>query len=451
MSRSVPGGNCKRTIRSWCLILAVVLLVLSPSKGFSYAILAHQAIIDVVWESQLKPLLLQKYPNAGSEELIAAEAYAYGGSIIQDLGYYPYGNPFFSNLTHYVRSGDFVSALLRDSHDVYDYAFALGALSHCATDMDGHHIATNRSVPILYPALRKKFGDAVTYEDDPLAHVKTEFGFDVLQVARGHYASPEFHDFIGFEVSQTLLDQAFQETYGLELKNVLLDEDKALNSYRHDVSKLIPKATRIAWSLKSKEIQAAQPGRTHREFLYNLSRADYELEWGKDYARPTFSEKFLAFLYRLVPKLGPLKVLQLRTPTPETEKLFESSFNTSLESYRHMLAQLRDGKLKVPNANLDVGNKTPPGQYRLNDHAHARLLHELAMRKFQGVTPDIRGEIIDFFAAPDALGDIKKDAKTWERVQSELEQLRQFPLPAGISTKVAEHAPASTEASVNLR
>ena len=105
---------------------------------------------------------------------------------------------------------------MRDSRDVYDYAFALGALSHCATDMDGHHIATNRSVPILYPALRKRFGDTVTYEDDPLAHVKTEFGFDVLQVARGHYASPEFHDFIGFEVSQTLLDQAFLETYGLD-------------------------------------------------------------------------------------------------------------------------------------------------------------------------------------------------------------------------------------------
>ncbi len=453
MSRSAPGGSCRHSklVRSSSLILAAVLLVLSPSQGFGYAILAHQAIIDVVWESQLKPLLLQKYPNTTGKELNAAEAYAYGGSIIQDLGYYPYGNPFFSDLTHYVRSGDFVIALLRDSHDVYEYAFALGALSHCATDMDGHHIATNRSVPILYPALRKRFGDTVTYEDDPLAHVKTEFGFDVLQVARGHYASSEFHDFIGFEVSQALLDQAFQETYGLQLKNVLVNEDKALNSYRHDVSKLIPKATRVAWSLKSKEIQAAQPGRTHREFLYNLSRADYEMEWGKDYARPSFGERLLAFLYKLLPKVGPLKVLQLRTPTPETERLFEASFNTSLESYRHMLAQFRQGNLMLPNANLDVGNKTLPGQYRLNDDAHARLLHELAMQKFRGVTPDIRVEMIDFFAAPNALSDIQKDAKTWERVQSELEQLRQSPLSPGISTKAAEHIPASSETGVNLR
>jgi hypothetical protein len=237
----------------------------------------------------------------------------------------------------------------------------------------------------------------------------------------------------------------------LELKNVLEDEDKALNSYRRDVSKLIPKATRIAWSLKSKEIQAAQPGRTHREFLYNLSRADYEKEWGKDYARPSISERFLAFLYKLLPKFGPLKVLQLRTPTPETEKLFEASFNTSLESYRHMLGELREGNLKLPNANLDVGNKTLPGQYRLNDHAHARLLHELAKQKFQGVTPDIRDEIIDFFAVPDALSDIKKDAKTWERVQSELEQLRQFPLSVSNPTKVAERVPAGGGTNVIVR
>ena len=175
------------------------------------------------------------------------------------------------------------------------------------------------------------------------------------------------------------------------------------------------------------------------------------MEWGKDYARPSFSERFLAFLYKLLPKIGPLKVLQLRTPTPETEKLFEASFNTSLESYRHMLAQLRGGNLKLPNANLDLGKRTPPGQYRLNDQAHARLLHELAEQKFQGVTPDIRGEIIDFFAVPDALTDIKKDAKTWERLQSELEQLRHSPLSPGISTKVAEHVPASSEASVNVR
>jgi zinc dependent phospholipase C len=451
LNRGTSRHRRKRKIlvRSACLILAGVLLTLFPLQTFSYAILAHQAIIDVVWESQLKPLLHQNYPQATEEELNAAEAYAYGGSIIQDLGYYPYGSPFFSDLAHYVRSGDFITALLRNSHDVYDYAFALGALAHGATDINGHHIATNRSVPILYPKLQKKFGDEVTYEDNPLAHLKTEFGFDVLQVARGNYASEDFHDYIGFEVSQPLLDQAFQETYGLELKNVFVDEDKALNSYRRDVSKLIPRATRIAWSLKSKEIQPADSSAAHRKFLYSLSRAEYEKEWGKNYTKPKFSDRFLAFLLKLLPKFGPLKVLQLRMPTPETERLFEASFNASLDSYRHMLAQVRKGDLKLANANLDVGSETAPGKYRLGDYAHAKLLHELAKQKFQGVTPEIRSEILEFFASPDALDDVKKDAKTWKRLQSELQQLRQFQLSAAPPTNA--HVPLSCVTSVTLR
>ena len=412
-------------VRGTCASLALLLVLLTPSEGGAYAVLAHQAEIDVVWESHLKPLLRRKYPQETEEVLDGAEAYAYGGAIIQDLGYYPYGSRFFSDLTHYVRTGDFVTALLRDSQDVNEYAFALGALSHYATDNDGHRIATNPAVPILYPKLKKKYGDQVTYEDDPLAHVRTEFGFDVLQVARGRYASDEFHDFVGFEVSQRLLDQAFLETYGLGLSRVLISEDKALNSYRRDVSKLIPKATRIAWSLKSKDIQAAEPSATERRFLYNLSRADYEKEWGTNYNRPTAGEHFLAFLYKLVPKFGPLKVLELRLPTPETEKLFEAGFNASLDRYRTLLVDESEGRLHLRNANFDVGTNTPPGKYRLNDNAHARLLRENAASEFKGATPELRAELLKFFDHPEAPYATKKDAKAWAQVQADLRQLRE--------------------------
>ena len=402
-----------------------ILLLLTASKVGAYAVLAHQAEIDVVWESHLKPLLHKKYPGASEEALDGAEAYAYGGAIIQDLGYYPYASRFFSDLAHYVRSGDFVSALLRDAQNVDEYAFALGALSHYASDMDGHRIATNPSVPILYPKLQEKYGNQVTYEDDPLAHLRTEFGFDVLQVARGRYASDEFHDFIGFEVSQRLLDQAFVETYGLQLKSVLSDEEKALNSYRRDVSKLIPKATRVAWSLKSEEIQAEEPSATHRKFVYNLSRADFEKEWGQGYRKPTAGERFLAFLYELVPKIGPLRVLQLRLPTPETEKLFEASFNAALDRYRTLLMEENQGRLRLRNANFDVGADTPPGQYRLNDDAHARLLHEIAANGFNGASPELRSELLEFFSHPEAPYATKKDAKAWAQLQAELQLLRE--------------------------
>ena len=406
------------------MALLLFFQLLLPPSSHAYAVLAHQALIDTVWETHLKPLLLAKYPNATEQELSAAQAYAYGGSIIQDMGYYPHGSHFFSDLAHYVRSGDFVLAMLRDAQNVYQYAFALGALSHFATDNKGHSIGTNRAVPVLYPPLRRKFGDFVAYEDDTLAHVKTEFGFDVLQVAQQRYAPSSYHDFIGFEVSRPLLDQAFQETYGIELNRVLDDEELALDTYRHDVSKLIPEAVRIAWSLKKNEIKEDEPGATRRRFLYNLSRANYEKEWGTKYEHPSFKERSYAFLYRILPKFGSLRVLQLKTPTPETEKMFEESFNASVSEYSRLLDAERDGALRVPNLNFDVGQETSGGKYRLNDDAHAQLLHKLAANNFGCVSPDLRDEILAFFANTDAPFDVKKDKQTWDRVQKELDQLK---------------------------
>jgi hypothetical protein len=405
----------------------VVALFLSfgwPSQSAAYAVLAHEAIIDSAWDTNIRPLLLKRFPQATRDELKEAHGYAYGGAIIQDMGYYPHGSKFFSDLTHYVRSGDFVRALLRDSKDLDGYAFALGALSHYAADNEGHRIAVNRSVPLLYPKLKKKYGDLVTYEEDPLAHVKTEFGFDVLEVAQGRYAPDSYHDFIGFEVSVPLLEQAFQETYGLDLRSVLSDEDKVLGSYRYDVSQLLPKATRIAWSLKKDQIMKDQPGTTKRTFLYNLSRASYQKNWGKEYQPPTFGERFLALLVRILPKVGPLRVLQLRTPTPDAERMFEASFNASLHRYRNLLDQVATGQLELPNDNFDTGDVTGPGRYWLNDETQAELLDAFAKQNFSGVSPGVRAELLEFFANPDAPYTIKRKPKEWVKVQTELEQLR---------------------------
>jgi hypothetical protein len=395
-----------------------------PTSSRAFAVLAHEAIIDALWETHIKPLLLARFPGSTEEQLSEAQAYAYGGSIIQDMGYYPYGSHFFSDLTHYVRSGDFVLALLRDAKDLDEYAFAVGALAHYAADNDGHRLATNRAVPMLYPKLQKKYGDTVWYEQDPLAHTKTEFGFDVLEVAHESYAPDGYHDLIGFEVSQDLLDRAFEQTYGLQLKDVLKDEDKALNSYRHAVSKTIPMATKVAWSLKKDEIKADLPGVTKKKFHYNLSKSNYEREWGKNYQKPTFRERFLAFLYKLIPKFGPLRVLQFKTPTPEAQHLFRESFNATLDKYRQLIAAERTGHLDLPNDNFDVGEATGPGKYAMNDDAHAELLGKLAERKFAGISPELRDELLHFYSEPDAPYATKRDPKAWANVQSELTQLK---------------------------
>jgi hypothetical protein len=184
--------------------------------------------------------LLQRFPHSTEQQLNEAHAYVYGGSIIQDLGYYPFGSHFFSDLVHYVRTGDFLQALLDESNDLNEYAFAIGAVAHYGADVEGHSIAVNHAVPILFPKLRRRFGNNVTYADDRSAHLKTEFGFDVLQVARGNYASQAYHDFIGFQVSKDLLDRAFQKTYGLTLKDLFHTLDLSLGTYRYSVSTLIP-------------------------------------------------------------------------------------------------------------------------------------------------------------------------------------------------------------------
>jgi Zinc dependent phospholipase C len=389
-------------------------------------VLSHEAIIDSAWDTNIKPVLLKRFPNATPDELRQAHGYAYGGAIIQDLGYYPHGSILFSNLTHYVSSGDFVLALLRGAQELKvlnDYAFALGALAHYAADIAGHPIATNRAVAHLYPELRKKYGNTITYEDNPLAHVKTEFGFDVLEIARQRYAPESYHDFIGFEVATPLLERAFQESYGLPLKAVLSDEDKVLNSYRHAVSKQIPKATRIAWTLKKDEIQKDAPGITKKKFLYNLSRASYEKQGG-NYLRPTFWDKCLAFLYKLVPKIGPLRVMQFRTPTPQTEKMLEESFNVTLDRYRTLLLDEAGGHLELINNNFDTGIMTGPGKYRMNDDAHAKLLGKLAEQKFAGASPGVREELLHFCSDPDAPYATKRNLKAWGKVQAQLEQLK---------------------------
>jgi Zinc dependent phospholipase C len=428
------------SLKGFVVLLVPALFLGWPLRCAAYSVLTHETIIDAAWDTNIRPLLLKRFPQVSEDELRKAHGYAYGGAIVQDMGYYPHGSFFFSGLAHYVRSGDFVLALLRDAKDLNEYAFALGALAHYAADNDGHRIATNRAVPLLYANLKKKYGDVVTYEQDPLAHAKTEFGFDVLEVAKQRYAPDSYHEFIGFEVAMPLLDQAFEETYGLDLKKILESETSVMNSYRYDVSKLIPRATRIAWTLKKDEIKMDQPGITKRRFLYNLSRASYEKQWGKDYQKPGFGDRFLAFLYKLLPKFGPLRVLQLRTPTPQTEQMFEASFNATMDRYRQLLKQIDEGRLDLPNYNFDVGAATPPGQYRMNDDTHAKLLDKLAEQNFVGASPAVRSELLQFYANPSGPNATKRKPKVWSKVEAELQQLKNS-APAPVSAGTSPSAP----------
>lgn len=405
----------------WSVLIAVVLATLCTPECAGYSVLAHEAIIDATWKNDIEPVLLSRFPSATPDELHRAHAYAYGGAIIQDLGYYPFGSRFFSDLTHYVRSGDFVLALIQESTDLDEYAFALGALSHYAADTLGHERATNLAVPMLYPGLAKKYGSIVTYEEKPAAHMKVEFGFDVDQVAEGNYAPKAYHDFIGFEVSKPVLERAFAKTYSLDLSSVFLSVDLAVGSYRHAVSTVIPNMTQVAWHLKKDELKQSHPSETKKEFVYNISGSAYQKEWGHVYETPGFFARMKAFFLRVVPKVGPFSGLAFHAPTPAVEQLYMSSFNETLKRYRALLRAQQQGRLHLPDDNLDTGALTVAATYRLTDDTYAKLLSKTSGKP---MSEALRQDILTYYSDLNKPYATKRNPKEWHELVKELDVLR---------------------------
>jgi hypothetical protein len=393
-----------------------------PSSG--YSVLTHEQVVDLMWKDQIQPLLLRRFPSASEDELSNAHAYAYGGSLVQDMGYYPFGSMFFSNLVHYVRSGDFVEALLRDSVDVNEYAFALGALSHYAADNSGHPII-NQVVALEFPKLQKKYGNTVTYADDPKAHIRTEFGFDMVQVAKNRYTSDRYHDMIGFEVSKPLLQRAFQETYGLKLEDVFGSLDLAIGSYRRSVSKIIPEMTRVALLSRKDVIVKDTPNFNKKKFLYYLSRSNYEHEWGTVYRKPGVGARILAFFLKLIPKVGPFKAVNFKIPTRQTEDMYIKSVDATVENYAALLNQARGRNLDLPNRDCDTGRETRPGEYGLTDKTYAELIDKLANKTTDPLDPALRDNLLLFYSDPNIPVATRKNAKAWQKLLDELEKLKQ--------------------------
>jgi hypothetical protein len=398
-------------------------MILCSTPSFGYSVLTHEEIVDLAWADDLRPLLLKRFPTLTEEQLKEAHSYAYGGAVIQDLGYYPFGSVEFSNLVHYVRSGDFVRELLLQSQDANEYAFALGALAHYASDLCGHP-AVNQAVSIEYPKLKAKYGNSIRYAQNHTAHLKTEFGFDMVQVAKNRYASQQYHDFIGFQVSKPLLERAFVSVYGMELKDVISHEDLAIGTYRFAVSRMIPQMTQVALRTHKKDMMKEKPDFAKKEFLYRLSRSEYEKEWGKDYTKPDFGTRFWSAVLRYMPKIGPFKALAFNSPTPQTEDLYFKSINITLDQYRIYLREVRAGSPKFPNRDFDSGMPTKAAEYSLTDESYAKLLAQLSDRHFALVTPDLRDDILNFYADLSVPLETKKDPTRWQSVLLSLDQLK---------------------------
>jgi Zinc dependent phospholipase C len=383
--------------RATIVAIAVAVMFWTPSPASGYSVLAHEANIDALWDSTISKMLVERFPGATPEELLDARAYAYGGCVIQDLGYYPFGSHFFSNLLHYVRTGDFVEALIADAQDIDEYAFALGALGHYAADNSGHPMAVNRAVPLMYPKLKAQFGNSVTYAESPRSHVLVEFSFDVVQVAAGAYAPAAYHSYVGFKVAKPALERAFREIYGIEMKDLFFNEDLAIGTYRHAIATTIPEMTKVAWSKKRSEIMRVAPGMQRKAFVFNLNRKDYDKEFGADYAKPHGFARFLGLVYRVVPKIGPFRSLGYSVPTAEAERLFLASFTETRERYRVSLDATRAARLRLPNVNFDTGRPTVRGEYSLADTTYDDLLDKLADRGVAHVSTALAASLIAYY------------------------------------------------------
>jgi hypothetical protein len=413
-----------RTLRNLrCFALIAFFWIAAWSPVSAYGVLSHQAIIDAAWDKDLRPLLHKRYPKATEEELKKAHAYAYGGAILQDMGYFPFGSKFFTDLMHYVRSGDFVQNLLYEAQNINEYAFALGTLAHYNADIYGHSLGTNKAVPLVYPELKQEFGSSVTFADHPVSHVKTEFGFDVLQVARGNYAPESYQQFIGFEVAQEPLERAFLKTYGLELGDVFINVPLAIGSYRYTIKNLMPDLTQAAWKAKQNDIKQATPGTTRREFVYRMSRAKYNSNWGETYERPGFFTRVMAWIIKISPKVGPLRSLGFTMPTPEAEQLFYKSFNTTVSKYAGMLQQLSSNKSDLANMQLDTGKKTEPGSYALTDETYTSLLEKLDGNNYKYLTPELQQDITGFYKNMKP-GKDKEQQKEQKKTTEALERMK---------------------------
>jgi hypothetical protein len=415
-------------MQRWRAVVGLtVLLSFSPAGLFAYSVLAHEATIDVTWDGTIQPLLLRRFPHTSREQLVRARSFAYGGSVIQDFGYYPFGNKFFSNLVHYVRSGDFVEALIRDSQDVDELAFALGALAHYVNDTTGHAEAVNLALPMMFPKLERRLGDTITYAQAPREHINVEFSFDIVQLAGGAYVPDAYKRWVGFRVATPLLKKAFRETYGFDIDDVFANTDRAIATYRYSVSQILPALTEAAWRDEQNKIRKLTPSVERTAFVFSYPRADFERDYGKNYQKPRLFARLIGSLYSILPKIGPLKALRFKAPTAEAEALFVKSFRDATARFRSAASRVGQRQIHLTNVDFDTGVAPRRGENALADDTYAELLERLSRRQFVNTPIALKRDILAFYGDALKIQVSGRERKRWPQLEDALRHLAQGP------------------------
>jgi hypothetical protein len=415
-----------------CLVFSLlfVLILLPTQQAGGYALLTHEEIIDLTWADSIQPLLLKRFPNLTPAQLEDAHAYAYGGCLIQDLGYYPFGKPNFSDLLHYVRTGDFVRALFRESKDANDVAFAIGALSHYLGDTLGHPEAINLAVGKSFPDLAAKYGPNVNYAEGKHQHVRAEFAFDINDITKHRLAPEKYLNHVGFAVPVPLLTRAFYDTYGLDLAKVLKQDPPNLRGYRYAVRTLLPRVAYAETLLYRDRMPPDVPSPALDKFNQEVATLAAASDWNAYRRHAGIGTHFLAGFIFILPKVGPLSDLSLRGPTPSAEQDYVNSLMNTLTVLRQTLATATT-QGGLPNKDLDTGDLAYPGTYSLEDYTYADLLHAMTRDPTTPIPFGIKRDLLAYFADPEKAKYLKGKPKLLAQVQADL------PVLQNISTKAA--------------
>jgi len=453
-------------------LLLFVFCFLSPARpAGAYSVLTHEQLIDLTWDSSIVPLLLSRYPTLTPAEIEHARAFAYGGCVIQDIGYYPFGDRFFSNLTHYVRSGDFVVNLFRNAGNADELAFAIGALSHYIGDAIGHSTATNLAVPVEFPKLRDKFGNTVNYAEGAHQHVQTEFAFDINEIAKSRFAPVHYLRHVGLEVPTKQLALAFYQTYGLR-EDFSDTRHSRINvgAYRFAVHRFIPRIA-YATTLLHRKHEPADPAANAdlQRLTAEITKVAVENDWDAYRKHAGIGTYTLAGVLFIIPKIGAIKLVSVKGPTPQTEAEYIHSVLASTDALNIALhrftppptlkstadvaaaidsrespapsdtvpakpgagqlipRQSPDPRHPLINRDLDTGSPVKPGGYRLTDDTYATLLHRLVQTPTHAIPPGIKDDILAYYADPNLPFATKKDPTAWATVQTDLTILNTMP------------------------
>jgi hypothetical protein len=415
---------------SFSMFVFLLLLFVSSQPAGAYSVLSHEEVIDLTWSDSIRPLLLKHYPNLTPVQLRDAHAYAYGGCLIQDLGYYPFGKPFFSDLLHYVSTGDFVRALFRDSKDQNDLAFAIGALAHYIGDTTGHAEAINIAVGNEFPKLSAKYGPHVNYAEGPHEHLRVEFAFDINDISKHRLAPLGYLNHVGFAVPIPLLTRAFYDTYGLDLAQVLGAHRPTLRGYRFAVRSFLPRIAYAETLLHRNRMPPDVPSPSLDQFTQEVAALSARDNWPAYRHHAGIGTHLLAGLIVVLPKFGPFSGLAIRVPTPESELDYVNSVMHTTNLLRQTLADA-DHSGGIANKDLDTGDLVYPGTYPLEDHAYADLLHQMTLNPASPIPFDIKRDLLAYFADLSKVRYIQNKPKMLAQVQADLPVLRT------ISTKAA--------------